>query len=104
LGELVHVNKQLQERLIAQTKQSEMLWKQLHEREGAYESLLLQIQNQEIERSEPQGMRSSSKEADNCAVFLDTSSTAQGGGGSFKNRKPIGEIGCCESGMGERIH
>ena len=27
-----------------------------------------------------------------------TSSTAQGGGGSFKNRKPIGEIGCCESG------
>ena len=33
-----------------------------------------------------------------------TSSTAQGGGGSFKNRKPIGEIGCCESGMPERIH
>jgi hypothetical protein len=27
-----------------------------------------------------------------------TSSTAQGGG-SFKHRKPIGEIGCCESGM-----
>jgi len=33
-----------------------------------------------------------------------TSSTAQGGGGSFKNRKPIGEAGCCESGMAERIH
>ena len=33
-----------------------------------------------------------------------TSSTAQGGGGSFKNRKPIGEIGCCESRMAERIH
>ena len=33
-----------------------------------------------------------------------TSSTAQGGGGSFKNRKPIGELGCCESGMAERIH
>ena len=33
-----------------------------------------------------------------------TSSTAQGGGGSFKNRKPIGEICCCESGMAERIH
>ena len=33
-----------------------------------------------------------------------TSSTAQGGGGSLKNRKPIGEIGCCESGMAERIH
>ena len=37
--------------------------------------------------------------------FLDlTSSTAQGGGGSFKNRKPIGEVGCCESGMAKRIH
>ena len=33
-----------------------------------------------------------------------TSSTAQGGGGSFKNRKPIGEVGCCESGMTKRIH
>ena len=30
--------------------------------------------------------------------------TAQGGGGSFKNRKPLGEIGCCESGTAERIH
>ena len=30
--------------------------------------------------------------------------TAQGGGGSFKNRKPIGEVGCCESGMAERSH
>ena len=33
-----------------------------------------------------------------------TSSTAQGGGGSFKHRKPIGEVGCCESGMAERSH
>ena len=33
-----------------------------------------------------------------------TSSTAQGGGGSFKNRKPIGEVVCCESGMAERSH
>ena len=33
---------------------------------------------------------------------FDTSSTAQGGGGSFKHRKPIGEVGCCESGMAER--
>ena len=32
-----------------------------------------------------------------------TSSTARGGGGSFKNRKPIGELGC-ESGMAERSH
>jgi len=37
-------------------------------------------------------------------IQWDTSSTAQGGGGSFKNRKPIGEIGCCESGMAERSH
>ena len=36
--------------------------------------------------------------------ILYTSSTAQGGGGSFKNRKPIGEVGCCESGMAERVH
>ena len=28
-----------------------------------------------------------------CAV--NTSSAAQGGGGSFKNRRPIGEVGCC---------
>ena len=35
---------------------------------------------------------------------INTSSTAQGGGGSFKKWKPIGEIGCCESGMAERIH
>ena len=34
----------------------------------------------------------------------DTSSTAQGGGGSFKNRKPIREVGCSESRMAERIH
>ena len=33
-----------------------------------------------------------------------TSSTAQGGGGSFKDRKPIGEVGCCKSRMAERIH
>ena len=35
---------------------------------------------------------------------LPLQSTAQGGGGSFKNRKPIGEVGCCESGMAERSH
>ena len=35
----------------------------------------------------------------------DTSSTAQGGGGSFKNfSKPAGEFGCCESGMAKQIH
>ena len=37
-------------------------------------------------------------------VWNYTSSTAQGGCGSFKNRKPIGEIGCCESGMAEPSH
>ena len=37
-------------------------------------------------------------------VHMYTSSTAQGGGGSFKNRKPIGEVGCCESRMAERSH
>ena len=36
-------------------------------------------------------------------MTFDTSSTAQGGGGSFKNRKPIGEVGCCDSRMAERI-
>ena len=33
-----------------------------------------------------------------------TSSTAQGGGGSFKNRKRIGEIDCCEWRMSEQKH
>ena len=37
-------------------------------------------------------------------IYIYTSSTAQGGGGSFKNRKPVGEVGCCESGMAERSH
>ena len=27
--------------------------------------------------------------------------TAQGGGGSFKSRKPIGEVRCCDSHMEE---
>ena len=33
-----------------------------------------------------------------------TSSAAQGGGGSFKNRKPIGEACCCGAKMAERTH
>ena len=37
-------------------------------------------------------------------IYIYTSSTAQGGGGSFKHRKPIGEIGCCESPMAEQKH
>ena len=39
-----------------------------------------------------------------CNIYIYTSSTAQGSGGSFKNRKPIGEVGCCDSGMAERSH
>ena len=38
------------------------------------------------------------------SMIVVTSSTPQGGGRSFKNRKPIGEVGCCESRMAERIH
>ena len=33
-----------------------------------------------------------------------TSSTAQGSGGSCEDRKPIGELGCCDSWMAERTH
>ena len=36
--------------------------------------------------------------------FLMPVCTAQGGGGSFKDRKPIGEVRCCESWMAEQIH
>ena len=37
-------------------------------------------------------------------ICIYTSSTAQGGGGSFKNWKPIGRVGCCDSRMAEQIH
>ena len=33
-----------------------------------------------------------------------SNSTARGGGGSFKNRKRIGEICCCESRMTRQEH
>ena len=32
---------------------------------------------------------------------LDTSRTAQGVGGSFEDRTPIGEVGCCDAWMAE---
>ena len=32
---------------------------------------------------------------------IHTGSTAQGGGGSFNDRKPIGELGCCDLWMAE---
>ena len=56
-----------------------------------------------------EGLHSLKLDCDMCGIFgvndkEITSSTAQGGGGSFKNRKPIGEIGCCDSGMAERSH
>ena len=40
-----------------------------------------------------------------CAVLvcLCTSSTAQGGGESFKDRKPIGGVRCCEAWMAKQI-
>ena len=37
-------------------------------------------------------------------TVYDTGSTARGGGGNFKNKKLIGEVNCCESGVAERIH
>ena len=30
--------------------------------------------------------------------------TAQGGGGSFKDRKPIGEVPCCDAWMAGQFH
>ena len=40
-------------------------------------------------------------EIDSCQWIIPEKSPR---GGSFKNRKPIGEVGCCESGMAERSH
>ena len=37
-------------------------------------------------------------------LYCYTSSTAQGGGGSFKNGKPIGEVSWCDAKMAERTH
>ena len=37
-------------------------------------------------------------------IYIYNISTAQGGGGSLENRKPIGEVRCCESRMAERFH
>ena len=37
-------------------------------------------------------------------IYWYTSRAARGGGGSFKNRKRTGEIGCCESRMTKRKH
>ena len=37
-------------------------------------------------------------------LISSTSSTAQGGGGNFKNGKPIGEVSWCDAKMAERTH
>ena len=37
-------------------------------------------------------------------TLLCTSSTAQGGGRSFKDRKPIGEVCCCDAWIAEPTH
>ena len=39
-----------------------------------------------------------------CNNYILTSSTTQGDEGSSKNRKPIGEVGCCKSRKAEQIH
>ena len=36
-------------------------------------------------------------------VFFNTGSTAQGGGGSFKDRAPIGEVGCFANGKANTL-
>ena len=38
------------------------------------------------------------------ASTFDTSSTARGGGASFKKKKTIGEISCCASRMSKQKH
>ena len=65
-----------------------------------FEMLLGRHQNTEFRW----GLHMKIEEPGLSAMGRNTSSTAQGGGGSFKNRKPIGELGCCESGMAERSH
>ena len=37
-------------------------------------------------------------------MLINFSSIARGGNGHFKNKKPIGEVGCRESRMAEPIH
>ena len=74
------------------------------------------LKSMQPKRCDHSPMRLLAKTAPSIGVFLSldlpmklqciwtfTSSTAQGGGGSFKNRKPVGEVGC-ESGMAERSH
>ena len=60
-----------------------------------YDFLAGAVENQEYEQSswhKDQRLLQGQREG----ALRCTSSTAQGGGGSFKNRKRIGEIDCCE--------
>ena len=50
----------------------------------------------ELKAQSNQSDKASSESLLNSWLIFATSSTAQGGGGSFKNRKRIGEIDCCE--------
>ena len=38
------------------------------------------------------------------SLFATSGSIAQGSGGSFKNKKPIRKIGCCEPQMAKQKH
>jgi len=87
-----------------------------HQRSPAQRSSRLHLDNVMMDRPEAGAVASLNKccgwEKHGCNMDMSpylyiaiyTSSTAQGGGGSFKNRKPIGKVGCCESGMPKRIH
>ena len=57
-----------------------------------------------VDKYRPAWIRGAWLGKDSADMDLLTSSTAQGGGGSFKNRKPIGEVRGRESGMAERSH
>ena len=72
---------------------------------GAFDQVWLAAGPGRIERSGPKCLPiiQYHSYSDNILPYF-TSSTAQCRGGSFKNRKPIGEVGCCESGMAERSH
>ena len=96
-----------------------MLLKQLREKEGAYESLLRQIQCQENERVESQAVRPPSKAAGNGAVFVEISTPvgrqSQPGPGSFgfmlDEGQPLAQdvgsirlLGKCQSGRSSGEH
>ena len=38
------------------------------------------------------------------SIYQLAARTAQGGGGSFKDKKPIGEVGCCDAWMADQSH